>query len=591
MLDLPLDDQATSRSAAALPEPKEPWPLVNYVEEFALRQRRLRRMRADLKRGKITIEGVNEYYKNNPIEWIEHWGVTYDPRNVTLGLPAYLPFILFKRQRELVDFFEGCLQAGEGGLVEKSRDMGVTWAAAAYAAHKWKHFDGLSIGFGSYQSDKVDKIGDPDSILEKVRLYLRWLPEELLPAGFSVDANTSFMRIINPENGATIVGGVGDNIGRGGRKTFVFTDEDAHYEHPEAVEAALMANTPVRICMSSVFGLGTLFERKRESGVDYDPKKGIVKGRVNVFVFDWRDHPGKTQEWYDTERAKHEAQGTLHVLAQEIDRDYAASVEGVIIPPAHVKAAIDAHKVLGIREDGGWCGGLDIADQGGDTNTQATRRGVILKYIDEWGAPDVGESARRAIANCRTYVHSEAMELHYDAVGVGAGVKAEANRLIKDGLMPRTIQLFPWMASWRVLNPKKYIIENDKKSPTNEVFFENLKAQAAWDLKLRFERTYKAITDPNFHCNENELISLDSQSLGPLLRKLEKELSQPTIGRSTKLKLMVNKKPDGSKSPNLFDAVMMAYFPAKAPQAPVVTPQMLVQIRSTMGRPRRPKTF
>jgi hypothetical protein len=37
------------------------------------------------------------------------------------------------------------------------------------------------------------------------------------------------------------------------------------------------------------------------------------------------------------------------VLAQEVDIDYAASVEGVLIPSAWVQAAVDAHIKLESR--------------------------------------------------------------------------------------------------------------------------------------------------------------------------------------------------------------------------------------------------
>jgi hypothetical protein len=42
---------------------------------------------------------------------------------------------------------------------------------------------------------------------------------------------------------------------------------------------------------------------------------------------------------------------------------------------------------------------------------------------------------------------------------------------------------------------------------------------------------------------------------------LIEELSQPVMTKSARLKLLVDKKPDGSKSPNLADAVMMCYWP------------------------------
>src|SRR5436309_2569458 len=74
--------------------------------------------------------------------WVNRWGFTYDPRE-----PATtLPFDLFTRQAEFLRWLaeRECLQ--EDGLVEKSRDMGVTWLCCAYALHGWLFRGGFACG-------------------------------------------------------------------------------------------------------------------------------------------------------------------------------------------------------------------------------------------------------------------------------------------------------------------------------------------------------------------------------------------------------------------------------------------------------------
>jgi phage terminase large subunit len=56
-----------------------------------------------------------------------------------------------------------------------------------------------------------------------------------------------------------------------------------------------------------------------------------------------------------------------------------------------------------------------------------------------------------------------------------------------------------------------------------------------------------------------ELISIPSEL--PLLRTLQKELSQPTMSRGTRMRLVIDKQPEGTRSPNLADAIVMAYWP------------------------------
>jgi phage terminase large subunit len=538
------------RLTPSVPPPTNSWP-PDYVKIFHWRQEQAWRYRKD----PALVSAANVYYAKYPLAFIQHWGITCDQRNAGTDLPVHLPFVLFPKQKELLQFFLACLRDQENGLVEKSRGMGATWLAVAFSVWLWRYLPGASIGWGSRKSELVDKIGVMDSIFEKIREYIRWLPKELWPEGFDPDEHMSTMRIINPApGGGTIAGEGGDNIGRGGRNTVYIKDESAHYERPERIEAALESNTNCQIDISSVHGVGNVFHRKREAGVDWRPGIALPKGRTRVFVMDWRDHPNYDQEWYERKRKDFLDKGLKHVFAQEVERSYAASVIGTIIPVDWVQSAIDAHLKLRLSEEGGWCAGLDIADEGAATNALAQRKGIILRELDEWGEGDTGYTARKAVGLLKLPT-----DLQYDCMGVGAGVKAETNRLKDEKVLPRDLRIVPWAAGGEVLNPDKHIIPNDRASPLNKDFYQNLKAQAWWEVRRKFELTHRAVHDPTFCPDVDDLISLDSRL--PLLHKLVKELSQPTFAQSSLLKLMVNKTPDGTKSPNCADAVIMCYWP------------------------------
>jgi phage terminase large subunit len=146
----------------------------------------------------------------------------------------------------------------------------------------------------------------------------RNLPKEFLPGGFNDRQHMGHMRIVNPETGATITGDIGDNIGRGGRNLIYFKDESAWYVHPEMIEAALSGNARVQIDMSSVHGIGTVFDRKIEAGVYWSPGQSPIRGRTNVFILDWSDHPDKTKEWFERTKAQAIAEGMQHIFAQEV---------------------------------------------------------------------------------------------------------------------------------------------------------------------------------------------------------------------------------------------------------------------------------
>jgi phage terminase large subunit len=529
--------------------PRQPWP-PDYVAELAQRQHRVRRIRAD----PVLRFGMAERYRDDPVAWINHWCFTYDPRVAGTDLPTTMPFVLFRRQVEAVEFLHALVMGQQNGLFEKSRDMGLTWIACAYSVFLWLYWPGAAVGWGSRKEQLVDKIGDPDSIFEKMRILIRHLPKFMLPARFSESDDMPFMKIVNRVTGATITGEAGDNIGRGGRKLIYFKDESAHYERPEKIEAALADNTNCQIDISSVNGLGNVFHRRREAGTEWKAGHELARDRVNVFVMDWRDHPAKDQRWYDERKAKAAADGLLHVFAQEVDRDYSASVEGVIIPAAWVTSAIDAHVKLGFEDDGGWGAALDVADEGGDLHALAARKGSVLREVEDWGEGDVGVATRRAIGK----LTGRQCDVQYDSVGVGAGVKSEANRLTEEGLMPKGLYFVPWSAGAAVLKPDERVIPGDDESPLNKDFYKNLKAQAWWELRRRFERTHKAVTESERH-DPATMISLPSNL--PNLQKLRKELSQATSGKTSALKMVVNKTPDGTRSPNMADAVVMAFWP------------------------------
>lgn len=552
------------------------WP-PNYPAVYRWRSKVLKQLISDDK----VLKAAKVYYSTHPAEFIMDWMDTYDPRksptnaNPALRGEKWMPFVFFKRQKDVIDFFESCSHDQTSGLVEKCRDFGLTWLACGYSVWRWLFIKNDAIGWGSRKETLVDKPGDPDSIFEKIRLMLKRLPRIWLPAGFSWGRNSTYMKLLNPENGAIIAGEAGDNIGRGGRRSCYFLDEAAHLERPEKIEAALGDNTNVRFDISSVNGVGNVFHRRRENGVIWSPDvTSYPFGFVRVFVADWRDHPLKTQEWYDARKARYEREGMAHIFAQEVDRNYAAAVSNTVIPYQWVEVSVDAHvklpwfaEALEDHKDE-WYAGLDVADEGNDRNALTLRQWVIWRDVQEWGERDPGISARKAVLACRE--HKGHICCQYDCIGVGSGVKTEYNRLTTDEgvISAHEIPFIPWNAGASVLNPFDRIIPDDNESLQNKDFFDNLKAQAWWSIRTRFYKTFKAVTE-GVRYNPDELISIDSRIT--LLEQLKKELIQPTVGYSSRLKMLIEKKPDGMRSPNLADSGVMAFFPVTDGSTTILT--------------------
>lgn len=418
-----------------------------------------------------------ELCRRSPHRLFDNWFWTYDPRLAHGGRPAHIPLDLWKRQGELIDFLDLCVRRREDGLVEKSRDIGFTWIAGGYALHAWLHVPGFKTTFGSRKAEYVDRLGDPDSIFEKIRMLLRSLPVWMYPQGFDWKQHDNSMRLVNPTNGNVIRGEAGDDMGRGGRSTLYVLDEAAHIEHADRVDAATSANSDVRIWASSVNGMGNTFARKRFGQMRPD----------QVFRFHWSDDPRKDEAW--AKRKK----GTMedHTWAAEYDIDYSASVEGICIPGKWVEAAVTLRQLLGdaVLPDPFGVGGLDVGAGGKGKSVFLARFGPVVSKPESWGQPDTTETANRALDFASDLVlhrpdghECRVRSLHYDSVGVGAGVQSTLNQHSKPNLTtcPINTGVEPSDTMWP-----------DGMSSLEK--FVNLKADIWWTMRERFKCAYELL--------------------------------------------------------------------------------------------------
>lgn len=341
----------------------------------------------------------------------------------------------------------------------------------------------------------------------------------------------------------------------------IVTHNSAHYERPETIEAALGDNTNVQIDISSVNGPNTVFQRRINSGEIWERHKEMTPGKTRIFIFDWRDHPLKDQAWYEKRKAKAEEEGLMHLFAQEVDRDASSAVEGTIIPVEWINSAIDAHKKfkdLYPDEDvlsGMSSSAFDVADEGRDRHAFSNKKGIVLRVCKEWKSGDVGQATQKALFHNN---RKKSKIFQYDSIGVGAGVKSETNRMVRSKILPKDLKITAWSAAASPLRKNSRVIPGDKQSPKNGDFYANLKAQGWWQLRIRFEKTHKVIAHGAIYPLD-ELISISS--LVDSYLELVKELSQPTYSINGKGKMVVDKNPDGSRSPNRADATMMLYWP------------------------------
>jgi phage terminase large subunit len=480
------------------------------------------------------------------VYWFDKWVWTYDPRLVGKPGGAYVQFKLWPKQKDVVLWLLDRVRASEEGLIEKSRDTGATYLTAGVALHQWLFNPGFKATFGSRKVDYVDKKDNPDSIFAKLRIMLRRLPPEMLPAGFVWTQHDNYMRIVSPETGSIISGEGGEDMGRGGRSSMYVVDEAAFVPNAETVEKALSGNTDCVIWVSSVNGMGNLFARKRHS---------IMKPH-QIMRLHWRDDPRKTEEWAEAKQGSFSDPTTW---ASEYDIDYSASVEGVCIPAVWVESAKRLLDIeMRLRRSNDVVVGGDVG-AGKAKSVVVARAGPIIDVPQSRGDPDTTDTAYWMLGSAKT---SGARRLNFDAPGVGAGVSSTLMKNPEPGLAIVAVNtgMPPSKRKW-------------PDGRTSEEMFGNLKAEIWWLCRTALQRTHEHVLFLERKAGGREhpvtdLLALPSGDKDS--DQLCLELSLVKWGRNERGKITIEKKEElrrrGINSPDFADGLMLTFVDEPAPR-------------------------
>lgn len=218
--------------------------------------------------------------------------------------------------------------------------------------------------------------------------------------------------------------------------------------------------------------------------------------------------------------------------------------ENAVIRRAHIMAAIDAHRTLGIKPAGRHRVGFDVADCGDDKCALVYAHGPLVSWADMWQARE--DELLASTATVFDAARQRDAHVIYDSIGVGAGVGAMLNDLGRQRKIHVTHSKFN--AGSAVFRPDAFY----KPQTRNKDHFANLKAQAWWLVADRFRNTYNAV-----HKGEtfqpDQLIFIDSTI--PHLDRLIDELTIPLRDFDGAGRVKVESKQDLAKrnmpSPNL----------------------------------------
>lgn len=262
--------------------------------------------------------------KDDILYWVNVFTATYNPRKS----PSTIPFITYEYEDKLILSLVDSIKNQKDILIDKSRDMGVTWCVLLVFTWFWQfHGEGFDFLCGSRKEQYIDGIGNMDTLMEKIRFLIRNQPKWMNPLGFKWERDSNYMKIVNPESKATITGeATNANFSRSGRRRAIFFDEFAFWETDSQAWRASADSTNCRIVVSTPCGFNNQFAKLRHSG------------SIPVQSLHWTLHPEKDRAWYDNECKRRNNDAVE--IAQELDINYEGSAEGVLFEFSELKKAV-----------------------------------------------------------------------------------------------------------------------------------------------------------------------------------------------------------------------------------------------------------
>ena len=251
--------------------------------------------------------------RDNILYWFRYFAWTYDPRpnpqddKASRRSIGTVPMVLYPFQMETVLRLNDAIEAGDDLIIEKSRDMGLSWLLCLVFQYRWQFREAQQFLVGSRNFASASVKGDLSTLMEKCRFNLKEQPPNFLPAGFEWRKHDVNGTLKNPLNGNQITPEAStENFARGGRYTAVLMDEFAFWMNADSAYASAGQSTLCRLVVSTPNGKHNRFAIERFSGL------------TPVITLHWTLHPLKDLDWYTQQKKRL----LSHEIARELDISY-----------------------------------------------------------------------------------------------------------------------------------------------------------------------------------------------------------------------------------------------------------------------------
>lgn len=270
------------------------------------------------------LRHVLDVYSADPIAFVEQFGwikiPEYDNAVKPFFLMDYQKNTLLKLQESESDSHEHEI------LIDKLREMGMTWLLVWYMIWRWLFTAGWSGFILSRTEVEVDNGDDsPDStIFGKIRWGLKKIPHWMMPEGFRPKGKKGTstdmqLKILNPQMGTSLNGSTtNSNAGRSRRYSFTFIDEAFYIENFGQVYSALESVSKTKVFVSTA-----------RQGIVYKNLMELCKKNGDYITLNWKMNRFKDEIWF--EKKKEKAAVDENVM-RELEVSYAISSKSQYYP-------------------------------------------------------------------------------------------------------------------------------------------------------------------------------------------------------------------------------------------------------------------
>jgi len=220
--------------------------------------------------------------------WLGNWAWIENKKQLG-GSTKKVPLLLWPKQVELIDRLEAHYRGSLDLLVCKGRELGVTYCCLLWSVHHWLFEPGFAAKLGSVKMEKAAG-RSADSLTEKVRRAIRWLPLWMQPPGW--EQESALALVINPANGAEILAdSTSGSFVQGGRGGAIFLDEAAN------IDSSLQSS--MAEAMESVARMLCRVSTPRDVGDQFHTDYELWPERQKL-TLDWRTDPRRSEDFLDS---------------------------------------------------------------------------------------------------------------------------------------------------------------------------------------------------------------------------------------------------------------------------------------------------